>query len=85
MRTEADPLSQGGHGQSHLIYGCLKILLVNHDLVPCVHSELCGVMKQKLVKPLYGGATMAQLSSGAGSGKAVSSPCHPSQCLDSEQ
>lgn len=90
----SDPPHQGGHGQSHLIYDYLKLLLVNYDLVQCVHGELCAVMKGKLwlnvqnkvwaVKPLCGGAMTAQLAFRAGSGKAVSAPCHPSHCLESE-
>ena len=47
-RAESGPPHPGGHGQSYLIYDCSKLLLVNDDLVGCVHSELCGVMKGKL-------------------------------------
>lgn len=93
-RADADPPHQGGHGQPPLIYNCLRILLVNYDLVWCVHGELCGVMKGKLwlnvwnkvwvMKSLCGGAMMAQPAFRAGSGKAVSAPCHSSRCLESD-
>lgn len=47
-RAESGPPHPGRRGQAYLIYDCSKLLLVNYDLVGCVHGELCGVMKGKL-------------------------------------
>ncbi|PKU40085.1 hypothetical protein llap_9614 [Limosa lapponica baueri] len=69
------------------IFDHLKLLLVNYDLVRCVHGDLHGIMNRKLwlnvqnklwvAKPLYGGATTAQLAFRAGSDKAVSALLPP--------